>query len=79
VIKLPAKSVGNRELKRNAVSGSKIRPRAISRSDLAPSVGTAVEVYGRVDVSAGGDVVWMGGGTGEKDYTSLATASFWAD
>jgi len=37
VIKLPAKSVGNRELKSNAVSGSKIRPRAISRSDLAPS------------------------------------------
>jgi len=37
VIKLPAKSVGNRELKSNAVTSSKIRPRAISRSDLAPS------------------------------------------
>jgi hypothetical protein len=37
VIKLPAKSVGNRELKTNAVSGSKVRPRAISRSDLALS------------------------------------------
>jgi hypothetical protein len=40
VIKLPAKSVGNRELKTNAVSGSKIRPRAVSRSDLALSART---------------------------------------
>lgn len=37
VIKLPAKSVGNRELKSNAVSGTKIRPGGVSRSDLAPS------------------------------------------
>jgi hypothetical protein len=37
VIKLPAKSVGNRELKSNAVTSAKIRPRAVSRSDLAPS------------------------------------------
>ena len=45
MIKLPAKSVGNRELKRNGVSGSKTRPRAISRSDLAPSAraGTRAE------------------------------------
>jgi hypothetical protein len=40
VIKLPAKSVGNRELKTNAVSGSKIRPGAVSRSDLASSART---------------------------------------
>jgi hypothetical protein len=37
VIKLPAKSVGNRELKSNAVTSAKIRPRAVARSDLAPS------------------------------------------
>jgi hypothetical protein len=40
VIRLPASSVGNRQLKTNAVSGSKIRPRAVSRSDLAPSART---------------------------------------
>jgi hypothetical protein len=37
VIKLPAKSVGNRELKSNAVTSSKIRPRSVGRSDLAVS------------------------------------------
>ncbi len=37
VIKLPAKSVGNRELKSNAVTSAKIRPGAVSRSDLARS------------------------------------------
>jgi hypothetical protein len=37
VIKLPAKSVGNRELKSNAVTSSKIRPGAVSRSDLSSS------------------------------------------
>jgi len=37
VIKLPAKSVGNRELKSNSVTSGKIRPRAISSSDLALS------------------------------------------
>ena len=37
VIKLPAKSVGNRELKTNAVTSAKIRPRAVGRADLAPS------------------------------------------
>jgi hypothetical protein len=174
VIKLPAKSVGNRELKTNAVTSAKIRPRAVSRSDLAPSartgtrgprgpagptgnsgdavapeawkalsfssawrnydpafsaggyrkdargrvylrglvskaggtpavneviatlpsgyrpvarslfavgsgVGTPIEVYGRVDVSAGGEVVWMAGGTAEPDFTSLETISFWTD
>lgn len=36
VIKLPAKSVGNRELKSNAVTSAKIRPRSVARSDLAP-------------------------------------------
>jgi hypothetical protein len=37
VIKLPAKSVGNRELKSNAVTSAKIRARAIARSDLSPA------------------------------------------
>lgn len=37
VIKLPAKSVGNRELKSNAVTSAKIRAGSVSRSDLAPS------------------------------------------
>jgi len=37
VIKLPAKSVGNRELKSNSVTSAKIRARAVSRPDLAPS------------------------------------------
>jgi hypothetical protein len=37
VIKLPAKSVGTRELKGNAVTSSKIRPRSVARSDLAVS------------------------------------------
>jgi hypothetical protein len=42
VIKLPAKSVGARELKNNAVTSAKIRARAIARSDLSPAarVGT---------------------------------------
>jgi hypothetical protein len=40
VIKLPAKSVGNRELKSNAVTSGKIRPRAVGRSDLAVSART---------------------------------------
>ena len=40
VIKLPAKSVGNRELKTNAVTSSKIRPRSVARSDLSPSART---------------------------------------
>lgn len=37
VIKLPAKSVGNRELKSNAFTSAKIRARSVARSDLAPS------------------------------------------
>ncbi len=37
VVKLPAKSVGNRELKSNAVTSSKIRAQSVARSDLAPS------------------------------------------
>lgn len=37
VVKLPAKSVGNRELKSNAVTSAKIRARSVGRSDLAPS------------------------------------------
>jgi len=42
VIKLPAKSVGNRELKTNAVTSAKIRNGSIARGDLNPSarVGT---------------------------------------
>jgi hypothetical protein len=36
VVRLPAKSVGNRELKSNAVTSAKIRPGSVSRSDLAP-------------------------------------------
>jgi hypothetical protein len=177
VIKLPAKSVGNRELKSNAVTSSKIRPRAISRSDLAPSARTGArgprgpagpagpagrsndavapeawkalpfqgswgnyasgwaaggyrkdargrvylrglvskvdgvpaaddviaalpadyrpamrslfvvgagassvgQAYGRVDVLANGNVVWITGGAGEGDFTSLETISFWTD
>jgi hypothetical protein len=35
VIKLPAKSVGNRELKSNAVTGSKIRDGSIGPADLS--------------------------------------------
>src|ERR1700709_612892 len=37
VIKLPAKSVGNRELKNNAVTASKIRAGAVGSSELAAS------------------------------------------
>jgi hypothetical protein len=37
VIKLPAKSVGNRELKSNAVTSGKIRAQSIARSDLSAS------------------------------------------
>lgn len=37
VVKLPAKSVGGRELKNNAVTSAKVRPRSIARSDLAPT------------------------------------------
>jgi hypothetical protein len=37
VIRLPAKSVGNRELKSNAVTSSKIRAQSIARSDLSAS------------------------------------------
>jgi hypothetical protein len=40
VIKLPAKSVGTRELKSNAVTSAKIRPRSVARSDLSPSART---------------------------------------
>jgi len=39
VIKLPAKSVGNRELKSNAVTSAKIRPRAIAASDRRQRAG----------------------------------------
>jgi len=37
VIKLPARSVGNRELKSNAVTSAKIRAQSIARSDLSAS------------------------------------------
>jgi hypothetical protein len=37
VIKLPAGSVGARELKRNAVTGTKIRDGAVGPADLSPS------------------------------------------
>jgi hypothetical protein len=37
VIRLPARSVGNRELKSNAVTSGKIRPQSIARSDLSES------------------------------------------
>ena len=37
VVTLPARSVGNRELKSNAVTSAKIRPRSVARSDLSPS------------------------------------------
>ncbi len=37
VIKLPAKSVGNRELKTNAVTSAKIRNGSVARGDLNPS------------------------------------------
>jgi len=37
VIKLPARSVGNRELKSNAVTSAKIRAQSVARSDLSPS------------------------------------------
>jgi hypothetical protein len=170
VIKLPAKSVGNRELKTNAVSGSKIRPGAVSRSDLARSartgtrgprgpagpagaaggttapeswqplqlinswaryggdygaplyrkdaagrvylrglikraggqvngpiavlppgyrpgvrllfetmMGAATDAAGRLDISSGGEIVWISGPTGDPNYTSLDSISFWAD
>ena len=39
VIKLPASSVGTRELKRNAVTGAKIRAGSVAASDLAAGVG----------------------------------------
>ena len=37
VTQLPRNSVGNRQLKANAVTSAKIRARAVQRSDLAPS------------------------------------------
>ena len=37
VIKLPARSVGNRELKSNAVTSAKIRAQSVARSDLSAS------------------------------------------
>ena len=171
VIKLPAKSVGNRELKNNAVTGSKIRDGSIGPADLSfagvrgprgpegpagaggtgsgaggvgpaaawqpllfggiwtndgsgydtaafradqlgmvhlrglvtkngalPAkddvIGTLPPGYrpkarkifavgsgspGRVDVAPNGNVIWIYGGTAEKDYTSLETISFSTD
>jgi hypothetical protein len=174
VIKLPPKSVGNRELKSNAVTSAKIRARSVSRSDLSPSarsgtrgprgpagpagpggtagapepykplpfVGawtnyghvwatpayrkdqrgrvhlrglaakepgapagddpiallppgyrptarlifpvasgsqTAGQMYGRVDVLPDGNIYWVSGASGDGDFTSLSTVSFWTD
>ena len=33
----------------------------------------------RVDVTAGGEVLWIAGGVQETDFTSLSTISFWTD
>jgi hypothetical protein len=174
VIKLPARSVGTRELKSNAVTSGKLRPRSVERSDLAVSARTgsrgprgpagpagapgdavtpeawkalafvgswkdyspawasgayrkdqrgrvylrglvaksvgapagddpittlpagyrpsvrlvfpvstgaapAPDTYGRVDVLASGEVRWIAGASGDGDFTSLETISFWAD
>ncbi len=169
VIKLPAKSVGNRELKSNAVTASKIRDGSIGPQELSSTaargprgpqgpagasgagaaaipppaawqallfggvwtnygsgydtaafrtdqlgkvhlrglvtkngavpvkddvIGTLPAGYrpktrkifavgsgspGRVDVAPNGNVIWIYGGTAERDYTSLETISFWTD
>lgn len=177
VITLPAKSVGNRELKSDAVTSAKIRPRSVARSDLAPTArvgargprgatgptgatgapgdavapeawrplefaagwgnydpsfsggavrrdargriylrglvsktggtpaqgdviatlpagyrrtgravfpvatghGTPAQQYGRVDIAPGGEIVWVSGGQGEPDFTSLETIAYWND
>jgi hypothetical protein len=49
------------------------RPKA--RMVFAAGSGTP----GRVDVATNGNVIWIYGGTVEKDYTSLDTISFWKD
>ena len=35
--------------------------------------------FGRVDIAPGGDVLWIAGGSGEPDHTSLDGISFWPD
>jgi hypothetical protein len=171
VIKLPAKSVGNRELKSNAVTASKIRDGAVGAAELAPDAagrrgprglqgpagpagavatiepwqalafagswtnyaagyvtgayrkdqlgqvhvrglvaklgsaavsgdviatlpagyrpplrmifpggsGGPTDVYGRIDVLANGEIVWIAGGTAVANFTSLDAISFWTD
>ncbi len=176
MIKLPAKSVGSRELKSNAVTSAKIRNGSIARGDLRPTArggargprgpqgpagadgapGDAVapeawrtfpyaaawgnygqghitaayrkdargrvylrglvtktagtpaqsepigilppgyqptgrmlfavgsggaegQIYGRIDVLITGEVLWISGGTGEQEYASLDSISFWAN
>ena len=50
-----------------------------ARMAFPVATGSATDVYGRVDVQADGAVVWIAGGTGETDFTSLGTVSFWTD
>lgn len=35
--------------------------------------------FGRVDVQPGGNIVWVAGGAGDPDFTSLSGISFWPD
>jgi hypothetical protein len=74
VIKLPAKSVGNRELKSNAVSSSKIRPRGVSRSDLAPSARSGT----RGPRGPAGPAGSAGDAVGPEPWNALSFVGPWA-
>ena len=46
---------------------------------IFPTATGGGNVYGRVDVLANGDVVWVAGSAAEADYSSLNVIGFWTD
>jgi hypothetical protein len=47
---------------------------------FGPMMGNnASNVAGRVDITTAGEILWMTGPTGDPNYTSLDSISFWAD
>jgi hypothetical protein len=42
-------------------------------------MGTTTDAAGRLDISAGGEITWISGPTGDPNYTSLDDISFWTD
>ena len=74
VSKLAGAAVGGEVI---AVLPAGYRPPA--RMTFAVVSGGPTDVYGRVDVLANGELMWIAGGPADADFTSLDSISFWTD